>query len=203
MGSSPTPGTKASDTSGAQGLLYFQPSLSSVDPQKLLLLAKKLGLVLRQQFQNRFPFRKARLVLPRKGKPYVILYVWNIDQNILTRKRDYEVSSHEDKSELKAFAKQRIKEINQLLEEGFHIDDSQSLEILSPTLEVYTLKEALRNALTVKLPELKERTKGMYESALNDSISFLQAIKKANLPIAAFTKKDVFRYSDYLMTEEI
>jgi integrase len=102
------------------------------------------------------------------------------------------------------FVKQRVKEINQLLQEGYHIDDTRLKEYSQAQSEdeVITLSIALEKALKIKLPQLKERTKGMYESALRDFIIFLKKIRKAHLSPLSFNRQDVFKYSDYLMIDK-
>ena len=68
-------------------------------------------------------FKKARLVKSKAVKGnYIMYYVWDVQKNDLVRRRLYIPKKYRSDAEQIAFAKDRIKEINRLLSDGFHID---------------------------------------------------------------------------------
>ena len=90
---------------------------------------------------NFFPFRKAKLY-DCKGdiskRWYINFYVWDVQRNSLVRKRMYEINNLSSIGERRAYAKKQIKAINEILEDGYHIDDSkisipENVEIIQKT----------------------------------------------------------------------
>jgi len=54
--------------------------------------------------------------------------VWDAQKGILVRKRDYEVDKQPSKKAKKEFAETRIREINKLLANRFHIHEAKHAE---------------------------------------------------------------------------
>jgi len=170
-----------------------------------LLLACELKVVQKEPFENLKPFKKARLYKPTdsNGRWYIIFYAWDVKQNQLVRKRDYSINEYKSTDEKVAFAKDRIKQINALLEKGYHIDEAkQQRQELIPRNKVLPIGEVLFKMLEIKLPVLRPRTKSSYRHAAKDFLSFLDSISKSSYSPSSISKQDIINYSDHLLTEK-
>ncbi|HXA02512.1 MAG TPA: tyrosine-type recombinase/integrase [Cytophagaceae bacterium] len=191
---------------GNQGLSSFiedAASLFASVSSYELQLAHLLGLVPKEPYQNLFQFRKPRVVIPKSKaqRGYIIFYVWDVQQNSLSRKRDYELNNYNTESERKAFSKQRKDDIHNLLKQGYHVDKAKVIPADLIKDKICTLAESIDRALRIKLPELRRRTQFSYKSTSDDFKSYLERIGKASIPPIYLKRRDVLEYSDYLITK--
>ncbi len=102
------------------------------------------------------PFKKARLVKSKAVKGnYILYYVWDVQKNDLVRRRLYISKKYKSEAEQKAFAKVKIKEINTILEEGYHIDRKKTTKVSHSedaitSQKIYSVQEAVDSFITIK-----------------------------------------------------
>lgn len=162
----------------------------------------KLGLMQIDDTQNIFPFRTARLA-DRDGdlskRWYINYYVWDVQKNALTRRQDYTINNYKTKNERYAVAKLMIKQINDLLAKGFHIDRTKSKQ--NPeNLTQLSLGKAVELALDIKKTKIAHSSYLSYSSQLTTFINYIEETGQDILPVTQFKKVNAIRYLDYLLT---
>jgi hypothetical protein len=97
-----------------------------------------------------YPFRKATLNNcdgSLQGRWYIVFYVWDVQQCKMVRKRDYSLNIYATAAQRRAFAKERIQSINDLLMDGYHIDSRKKSEYEPDAGQGITLDKAVRDIL--------------------------------------------------------
>ncbi len=147
-----------------EGFSSLRVAITSVATSVNNEIIETFKLVCKNEFQNMPKFKKAEIVKSKAvNGDYLKFYIWDAQKNDLVRKRLYAPSEYKTKPEKTAFLKDRKKQINKLLEEGYHIDRNKSEK--QKTVEVKETKEntkkepvTIRKALD-KLVILREAKK--------------------------------------------
>jgi integrase len=97
-----------------------------------------------------YPFKKARLNdcggdITKKW--YIVFYPWDVQNKELVRKRFYEINDYATSIERHQYANRMIREINKLLENGYHLDVNKAPAVEEQEEpEVYTLVDAIEHS---------------------------------------------------------
>ncbi len=146
---------------------------------------QQFNLVAKEELEDVKPFKKARYVKSKgatKGS-YIVFYVWDVQKNSTVRRRLPIPSQYKTEAEKKAYAKDRIKKIDNLLKSGYHIDrrKSKAVELKQKQkqerrIEKYYLVSEAADEV-VKLKELAQNfDKGIafYKSRLKQLTKWLE-----------------------------
>ncbi|RAI73261.1 tyrosine-type recombinase/integrase [Spirosoma telluris] len=129
--------------------------------------------------KKEFPYTPARLV-DSTIEPYVICYIWDAQKKKSIRKRiSLRGNTVEEK---RKDAVQLIKEINQKLKDGWHIDEQLPEPVPEPEPEpasivtkAFTFDEAVTYYKVTKAVELKDNTEGLNEHYFRHIRAFFKA----------------------------
>jgi site-specific recombinase XerD len=152
-----------------------------------------------------YPFRKATLNNcdgNLENRWYIIFYVWDIQQRKMVRKRDYSVNNYSTTIERNAFAKQRIKSINELLEDGYHIDANKKSEVVGSVEEGTTLEKALRNVLEIKKQTFRQSSYLSFSSTLNCFLAWTLKNRLSNINVRYLDRMHAISFVDHLIVDE-
>jgi site-specific recombinase XerD len=152
------------------------------------------------------PYKLAKFVASQTDRSYIVFYVWDVDQNKLVRKRDYDCNKIENKFERKRFIEKRIGEINKLLIAGYHVnrkksDEKQSAQA-SNFRKDYDIDQALRTALLFVKGSKRKQTYDSYSSVKKLFIEFCHLQGWDKWPAKTFEKKDIIGFLDYSQGKE-
>ena len=147
--------------------------------------------------ENLYPFKKAYLA-DRNGdmtkKWYIKFYAFDVQKNKIWPKWDYSINDYKTPVERKAYAKIRIKQINDLLKQGYHFNAEKSEKNIERSIgKNMSISEALEYALRLK--KNSDATYNSYKSEIDLFCKFLGEKSKHN--INAITRKEVYSYIDY------
>jgi integrase len=180
----------AFDTVQNYSLLNSVPLLFGVNLKKL---AEK---------ENMHPFRAARLA-DRGGdikkRWYINYYVWDVQRNSLVRKQYYEINNYKTATERYAAARIAVKQINEMLEKGFHIDDAKLEE--QKELKNITMIKAIELALEIKKPKIAQSSYRSFNGVVDDTKKYLNNFG-GNLAVANWKKSHSIKFLDYLRTDK-
>lgn len=148
-----------------------------------------------------YPFRLARLV-DRSGDLnkdwYIEFSVWNVQKNGLTRKRVREINKYKSKAERYNYAKKYIKEVNELLKEGYHIDTNKQENKAKQENKLTTV---LHEIIEIKSKELAKKTITSMAGTVNE---FLIYCRGSHVSVASqLTKQLLIKYRDFLSKKDI
>ncbi len=152
--------------------------------------------------EEKYPFKPARLndcdgdLLKRW---YIEFYVWDIQKDSLVRKRTYDVNHYTTSQERKRYANRMICEINELLDEGYHIDIDKPIENGEEERKSFTLAEAIQYALKVKRPSIRETSYASYKSTIKKFLVWAKDNRIATMDVAYFDKLRAIYFDDYLL----
>jgi hypothetical protein len=113
------------------GFLFFMPETVSetVSASSILFSAIISELNLKQNSTDmKYPYKPAILNNQNgdiEKRWSISFWVFSINEGRKIRKYDYSINKYKSNQERKAYAKKRIKAINELLEQGYHIDNSK------------------------------------------------------------------------------
>ncbi|MCX2762311.1 tyrosine-type recombinase/integrase [Aquimarina muelleri] len=151
-------------------------------------------------------FKKARLVKSKAAKGnYIMYYVWDVQKNDLVRRRLYIPKKYKSDAEQIAFAKDRIKEINRLLADGFHIDRKKTVKSNSKTKNIrsktiYSIREATATFIEIKkAKKLYKRGIGFYSNNLERFLKWLEEQGQDSLWIGELDYQLIQQYFMYLL----
>ncbi len=147
--------------------------------------------------RKKYPYKLAELK-DRNGdlskRWYIIFSVFDVSTNTLKKKYDYEVNKFPDVSSRRNFARKFIKEINEMLEEGYVIgakDPDKEKEYKVPTLE-----NALSGLLEIKRGEYSLATFNSYSSKISIFLKWVRETYHHTLLLTEITRKDVILFLD-------
>ncbi|MCW3784951.1 tyrosine-type recombinase/integrase [Plebeiibacterium sediminum] len=144
--------------------------------------------------RNKYPYKLA-VLKDRKGdmnkRWYITFGVFNVSKNCIQTKYDYEVNKQPDASSRRRFARNFIKEINAMLEEGYVVGVEQPKEHKVPTLN-----DAVYNLLEIKKSEYSKATYNSYNSKVSIFLEWIQNTYHHTLLLTEVTKRDVTNYLD-------
>ena len=152
--------------------------------------------------ENMHPFRTARLA-DRNGdikkRWYINYYVWDVQRNALVRKQYYEINNYKTATERYAASRIAVKQINEMLEKGFHIDDAKLEE--QKELKNITMIKAIDLALEIKKPKIAKSSYRSFNGVVIDTKKYLN-IFGGNIAVANWKKSHSIKFLDYLRTDK-
>jgi len=154
---------------------------------------------------EKLPYKEA-LLNDRQGKLtsrwYIQFWVWSDVEKKTIRRWDYAINKEIGKDEAdtirirRAYAKARIKAINQLLEEGYHISD----KVEGKSIDL-TLRKGMEYAL--KISGLKAGSYNSYSSCMNIFLEWAKTNGLDSINLDKFSRKDAYQYIDWRISSGI
>jgi integrase len=152
------------------------------------------------------PYKLAKFVDSATDRSYIVFYAWDVNQEKLVRKRDYDCNKIANKGEQKRFIEKRISEINKLLVNGYHIDKKKSEQVrtvkVSNFRKDYNIDEALRTALLFVKGSKRKDTYSSYSSVKKLFLDFCKLQGWDKWPAKTFEKKDIIGFLDFSQGKE-
>ena len=152
-----------------------------------------------------YPFKKARLNdcgSDISKRWYIEFYVYDIQQKKLVRKRFYEVNDHPTQNQRRTYAWRMIRELNQLLEDGYHLDVNKAPSVVEETkLETNTLTDAIEHSLEIKRPSIRPSSYPSYKSCVKIFTQWAVQSSIAEMDIVYFDRLRAVYFNDYLLVE--
>ncbi len=152
------------------------------------------------------PYKLARLIESETDRWYIVFYVWNAITGKIMRKRDYEVDKQPSKSAKRTFAATRIREINKLLTNGFHVNpkkhSEQEAKIINFRKE-YNIADAFKVMMMAVKNSKRKSTYSSYSSIINMFVAFCKTQGWDKWPVKSLQKADVISYLDFAQTRGI
>ena len=162
-------------------------------------LFSQLKLIKMKTQTEKLPYKEA-LLNDRQGKLtsrwYIQFWVWSDVEKKTIRRWDYAINKEIGKDEAdtirirRAYAKARIKAINQLLEEGYHISD----KVEGKSIDL-TLRKGMEYAL--KISGLKAGSYNSYSSCMNIFLEWAKTNGLDSINLDKFSRKDAYQYIDW------
>jgi site-specific recombinase XerD len=152
-----------------------------------------------------YPFRKATLNNcdgDINSRWYIIFYVWDVQQGRMVRKRDYSVNNYNSAVVRNSYAKQRIKSINEILDDGYHIDSRKKSETSGTVDEGTTLDQALRNVLEIKKQTFRQSSYLSFSSTVNGFLKWAKENRISNINVKYFDRLHAMNFVDHLIIDE-
>jgi integrase len=152
-----------------------------------------------------YPFKKARLNdcdgdITKRW--YIEFYAFDVQQKKLVRKRFYEVNDYTTGTQRRGYARRMIRELNQLLEDGYHLDVNKAPSVVEETkLETTTLADAIKLALEIKKPSIRPSSYPSYKSSVKIFTVWACRNKIAGMDIVYFDRLRAVYFNDYLLIE--
>ena len=152
-----------------------------------------------------YPFKKARLNdcegnLSKRW--YIEFYAWDVQQKKLVRKRFYEINNFAAQKDRITYANRIIRQVNKLLEEGFHFDlNKVPEEAAEEPIKNHSLDSALDYALEVKKPSIRSTSYPSYKSAVKIFKGWATENRQLEIDVAYFDKLRAVYFNDYLFVE--
>jgi integrase len=152
-----------------------------------------------------YPYKKARLNDCGKDlskRWYIEFYAWDIQQNKLSRKRFYEVNNFPGLRDRMSYANRIIKQLNELLEEGYHFDVNKVPEkATKEPLQNLSLGEAVDRALEIKKPSIRTSSYPSYKSTVKIFKKWASVNRQLSVDVKYFDKLRAVYFDDYLFVE--
>ena len=168
-------------------------------------LASILKLVKMKTQTEKLPFKAATLN-DRGGdlaqRWYIQFWVWSDIERKTVRKWDYAINKENGKDETdtlrirRAYAKARIKSINDLLQDGYHISD----KVEEKSIDM-TVRTAMEYAL--KISGLKGGSYNSYSSCMNIFLEWARVNSFDTINLDKFKRKDAYQYIDWRVSNGI
>ena len=152
-----------------------------------------------------YPYRKATLNDCNgsvEGRWYIVFYVWDVQQRKMVRKRDYSLNIYATAAQRRAFAKERIKSINDLLIDGYHIDTRKKPEFEGDVELATTLDKAVRDILEKFRKTLRHASFLSYSSATEKFLDWAKTNRLSNSNVLSFDRLKAMAYVDYLVVDK-
>ena len=125
-----------------------------------------------------YPFKLARFVnsTGKKG-PYITFYVWHVQEGKKVQRKKYIPAIYKTKEEIKSYAKDRIKQINKLLKEGYHIDLKREQKLLEGRSKKSKFKHVTFENAIKSYEKLKTARKN-YKRGIRTNINSVKLFQK-------------------------
>jgi len=152
-----------------------------------------------------YPYRKATLNNCKgriEGRWYILFYVWDVQGRQMVRKRDYSINMYATAQQRRAYAKQRIQSINELLADGYHIDSRKKEEFEGDIETAVTLEQALTSILEIKRKSFRHSSYLSFSSTLNKFLAWTQANRISTSNVKSFDRLRAMLYVDHLVIDE-
>ncbi|NOX64612.1 MAG: tyrosine-type recombinase/integrase [Chlorobi bacterium] len=142
-------------------------------------------------------YTPARLV---KGVAYwyIVWYERDLDQKIVHRlRKSFNLASVQNKRDREKHASQHIERINKKLAAGHF----EKLKIYRSenVYEVFSLSEAFKSAIDVKMLSDRQKTREVYLSRKRVFLNYIESKKVENMPVREFSNNHALRYLDHLV----
>jgi integrase len=137
---------------------------------------------------------------------YITFYAWDIGKEALVRKRVMkdELRAITDLERRKAFARQVMDQINEFLQDDYHLDSAPAPKILAMDFRGYSLMDAITYAINYKreIAGIKKSSLKKYDSALTTVKDFLKHKGlPERYPLAKVNAQFIEAYFEYLKIE--
>jgi len=119
----------------------------------------------------------------------------------MVRKRLYEVNKFATTNLRRNYARRMIREIDDLLEEGYYIDVNRAVETEPEKKERFTLKEAIDYALEIKKATIRGTSYPSYKSAVKVFKEWADENKIGKMDIGNFDKLRAIYFDDYMVID--
>lgn len=166
------------------------------------------NLVPKEEFQDMYPYKKARYVCSDGDKGnYIIYYVWDVQKNDLVRKRLFVPKKYKSSESQKSFAKDRVRQVNKLLSQGYHIDrkklsERQQFQVEESEGVVLTIKQASDQFLRIKeAQQLYPRGLRFYRNTLEAFIKWLKKYRMDNIWLGDLNHKIAQQYFTHILVD--
>jgi len=143
---------------------------------------------------------KAASINNRGGKLnsrwYISFWVWNAQKNDTVRRWDYSIDAIKGKDDQEtislrnAYGKARVKSINQLLEDGYHINNK-----VEEKPNDLTVRKGMEKALLIS--GLKGGSYNSYSSCMNIFLDWAEKNGFDNIQLDQFKQKYAYQYIDW------
>ncbi len=158
-----------------------------------------------EKYERMKPFKLARLYdaggdLTKRW--YIEFYVWDDRKGDKVRKRYYQINDYETEVERRAAAKKQIKEINELLKDGYYIkadgvgEEQIEKKRIKEQPAIHSIEKAFKSILEIKATEVRKKSL----QKISSIGSIFQAFIRPKLYLHQISKIDLIKYSDYLLT---
>ena len=155
-----------------------------------------------------YPFKLARFVDSKGQKgPYISFYVWDVQKAKKVQRKKYIPSRYTTKEEVAAYAKDRIKQINRLLKEGYHIDVKREQKLLKASAKKSKYQHLSFEEAIIqyrKLKEAKKNRKSGIDENINSVKLFQKWIEERNgrvVYVDEIDKEIILDYEMHILTE--
>ena len=152
-----------------------------------------------------YPHRKATLNDCKgrtEGRWYILFYVWDVQGRQMVRKRDYSINMYATAPQRRAYAKQRIQSINELLGDGYHVDSRKKEEYNGDIESAVTLEQALKTILEIKRKSFRHSSYLSFSSTLNNFLSWAQTNRISSSNVKSFDRLRAMLWVDHLVVEQ-
>lgn len=133
---------------------------------------------------------------------YIQFWVWSDFEKKTVRRFDYGIDRENGKDEAdtlrirRAYAKARIKSINDLLKDGYHLND----KIEEKSIDL-TVRQGMEYAL--KISGLKGGSYNSYSSCMNIFLEWARVNGLDSIKVDKFRRKDAYQYTDWRLSKGI
>lgn len=152
------------------------------------------------------PYKLARLIESENDRWYIVFYVWNAVTGKLVRKRDYDVDKQLNKAAKRKFALSRIREIDKMLTNGFHINPKKHAENQAKIINFrkeYNITDAFKVMLMATKNSKRKATYNSYSSIINMFVAYCKLQGWDKWPVKSLQKTDIISYLDYAQSRGI
>lgn len=152
-----------------------------------------------------YPHRKATLNDCKgrtEGRWYILFYVWDVQERQMVRKRDYSINMYASAAQRRAYAKQRIQSINELLEDGYHIDSRKKEEFEGDIESAVTLEQALTTILEIKRKSFRHSSYLSFNSTLKNFLAWAQSNRISTSNVKSFDRLRAMLWVDHLVINQ-
>lgn len=180
-------------------VFYLDTPIDTVASCSMSLISY-LKLIKMKTQTEKLPYKEATLN-DRGGKLtqrwYIQFWVWSAQDKKTIRRWDYAVNKQTGKNDAdtlrirRAYANARIKSINQLLADGFHVNPN---EINEKSIDL-TVKAGMNYA--IKISGLKGNSYNSYSSTMNIFLEWARLNGFDAINLDKFKRKDVYQYIDW------
>ena len=152
-----------------------------------------------------YPHRKAKLNDCKgriKSRWYILFYVWDVQGRQMVRKRDYSINMYASAGQRRAYAKQRIQSINELLTDGYHIDSRKKEEFEGDIESAVTLEQALTTILEIKRKSFRHSSYLSFNSTLKNFLAWAQSNRISTSNVKSFDRLRAMLWVDHLVINQ-
>ena len=98
-----------------------------------------------------------------------------------------------------SYANRKVREINGLVKEGYHIAIKKTYETESEEVKQYSVTDAIEYALKIKKSSLRDTSYPSYKSSVKIILNWAKNNRMAGLDIAYLDKLKAIHFDDYLL----